>query len=51
MRRRDEQDSTRACAPLKRADDAVLLDTSGYDIEQSAQEILRIVRERLSERE
>lgn len=51
MRRRDEQDSTRACAPLKRADDAVLLDTSGYDIEQSAQEILRIVRERLGERE
>ncbi|MBQ1264211.1 MAG: (d)CMP kinase [Oscillospiraceae bacterium] len=49
MRRRDEQDSTRACAPLKQADDAVLLDTSSYDIEQSAQAILDIVRNRLAQ--
>src|SRR5262249_379590 len=28
MRERDERDSTRAAAPLKQADDAVLLDTS-----------------------
>ncbi len=32
---RDEQDSNRAVAPLRRADDAVLMDTSDIDFEQS----------------
>ena len=47
MEKRDRQDSTRACAPLKPAKDAVRLDTSELDLEQSAQAILRIVREKL----
>ena len=32
---RDRQDMTRAVAPLKRADDAVLLDTSSLTLEES----------------
>ena len=35
IRRRDDQDTHRAAAPLRRADDAVLVDTSELDIEQS----------------
>jgi cytidylate kinase len=35
MKQRDLQDSTRAIAPLRQAEDAVLLDTSDMDLEQS----------------
>lgn len=35
MEKRDEQDALRAAAPLKAADDAVLLDTTGNTLEQS----------------
>lgn len=35
IRRRDDQDTHRAAAPLRQADDAVLVDTSELDIEQS----------------
>lgn len=35
IRRRDDQDTHRATAPLRCADDAVLVDTSELDIEQS----------------
>ena len=47
MRARDKQDSERAIAPLKAAPDAVKLDTSGYEIEQSVGAILDIVRRKL----
>lgn len=43
MKKRDEQDSTRACAPLRCAEDAVMLDTSGYTIEQSVAAIRAII--------
>lgn len=43
MKKRDEQDSTRACAPLKCAEDAVRLDTSGYTVEQSVAAIRDII--------
>ena len=43
LRQRDQQDSNRAVDPLRRADDAVLLDTSDLDFDQSVQAILRIV--------
>lgn len=46
IRQRDLLDSTRAVAPLKRADDAVLLDTSDITLEQSIEAVLRIIRER-----
>lgn len=35
IRRRDDQDTHRAAAPLRQAEDAVLVDTSELDIEQS----------------
>ena len=43
IRRRDERDSGRAAAPLVRADDAVLLDTSEMTIDQAADAARRIV--------
>ena len=47
IRERDERDETRAAAPLKRADDAVDLDTTGNTKEESLALLLRIIRERL----
>ena len=35
MEKRDRDDSTRAAAPLKAAEDAVLLDTTSYTLEES----------------
>lgn len=48
MRRRDEKDRTRAAAPLRHAEDAVVLDTSELDFEDSAQALLRLIRESIS---
>lgn len=45
---RDYQDSHREIAPLKEAEDAVRLDTSKLDLEESCEALYRIVRERLS---
>ena len=45
--RRDREDSTRALAPLKAAEDAVLLDTTGLDFEQSLEKLCALVEERL----
>lgn len=47
IRQRDLQDSTRAIAPLRQAEDAVLLDTSDITLEQSIDAVLRIIRERI----
>lgn len=44
---RDKQDSGRKTAPLRAADDAVHVDTSSIDFEQSAALLRGIVRERL----
>ena len=47
IRRRDARDSDRASAPLKRAEDAVLLDTTVLDIEEAfdkAREIVEAAR-------
>ena len=48
IRERDERDSTRAAAPLKKAEDAVDLDTTGNTLEESRALLLRTVRERLA---
>jgi len=45
---RDYTDTHRATAPLRRAADAVRLDTSELNFEQSKQEVLRLVREQLN---
>ncbi len=43
---RDEADSGRDVAPLKAAEDAVMLDTSGLDVDQVVGRILDVVREK-----
>lgn len=45
IRRRDYQDSHRAAAPLRQAADAVLLDTSELDLEQSFAALRQIVEQ------
>ena len=47
IKKRDWQDMHRETAPLKQADDAVLVDTTKLDLRQSADEITRIIRERI----
>lgn len=42
---RDYNDSHRDIAPLKPADDAVIADTTGFEIEQSLELLLKIIRE------
>ncbi len=45
--KRDHQDMNRETAPLKQAEDAVLLDTTELDLEQSAQAIIDIINNKL----
>ena len=49
VKRRDEQDSGRAADPLRRAEDAVLLDTSAMDLAQSLAAMKQIIKERVGE--
>ena len=44
MRKRDEKDSSRSLAPLKKADDAILLDTSELDLQQSINAVINIIK-------
>jgi cytidylate kinase len=46
---RDKRDSTRDVAPLKPAPDAIVLDTSDLDVEQSIAEALRLVSGKISQ--
>jgi cytidylate kinase len=48
IKARDERDSHRDVAPLRRAPDALLLDTSKFDKEEAFAEALRLVEERLA---
>ncbi len=50
IRRRDERDSGRAVAPLKAAEDAILLDTTELGIEAAFQAALDLVESVLNER-
>ena len=43
---RDTNDSERAASPLKAADDAVILDTTEMDLEESSQALHKIITER-----
>lgn len=49
VRQRDYNDSHRAAAPLKKAEDAVAVDTTGFEFNQSYQRLLQLIRERLPE--
>ena len=44
---RDEKDTSRAAAPLRQAEDAVLADTTEKDLEQSLALLMHIVKEHL----
>lgn len=47
IRRRDYQDSHRATAPLRQAEDAVLVDTSEMDLEESFQAMKELILSRV----
>ena len=49
IRQRDHNDTSRAAAPLRPAEDAVYLDTTGNTFEQSREQILKIIKERLDQ--
>ena len=46
VQKRDRIDSSRAFAPLKPADDSILLDTSNLSIEETREKVLEIIREK-----
>ncbi|MBQ7968452.1 MAG: (d)CMP kinase [Clostridia bacterium] len=48
MLKRDENDRNRAVAPAVPADDAVMLDSSYLNIDQTISEIIRIIREKIN---
>ena len=43
VKQRDLQDTTRAVSPLRRADDAVLLDTTDLNFDESVQAVLNLI--------
>lgn len=48
LQARDERDSNRALAPLTKAGDAIVLDTSDMDVEAAVAQAIRLVNERLN---
>jgi len=48
QRRRDKDDTERAIAPLKPAADAIVVDTTGLDLDQVVDRCFRAVRERVA---
>ena len=48
QRRRDKDDTERAIAPLKPAPDAIVVDTTGLDLDQVVERCFRAVRERVA---
>ena len=46
IQERDWNDTHRAIAPLRQAEDAVLLDTTDLDFQESREALLAILRER-----
>ncbi len=50
MTARDKADSSRACAPLKQADDAVLADTSSLSFEESVKLVKDIISDKVGDR-
>ncbi|MBI2601622.1 MAG: (d)CMP kinase [Deltaproteobacteria bacterium] len=48
LRERDRQDAGRAVAPLRRAADAIDFDTSSMSIEETAEELYKLIRKNLA---
>lgn len=49
IKQRDYQDSHREIAPLKPAEDAVMFDTTGYDLPTSIDKMIGLIHERFGE--
>jgi CMP/dCMP kinase len=49
IRRRDERDSGRASAPLRRADDAILLDTTNLDIDAAVDAAVGLIKRKIGQ--
>lgn len=47
INKRDYQDSHREIAPLKQAEDAIFFDNSGCNLEQGAEKLLEIIKEKV----
>ena len=47
MKERDYNDTHRSAAPLRAAEDAVIVDTSELDFQQSKERVLEIIREKV----
>ncbi len=47
IKQRDKQDSEREIAPLRRHEDAILLDTTGNTLEQSRELLVNTIKERI----
>lgn len=47
MKERDYNDSHRSAAPLRAAEDAVVVDTSDLDFQQSKEALLKVIREKV----
>lgn len=48
LRSRDEKDQNRDNDPLKRADDAIIIDTTGKSFEEQVREMISIINEKLN---
>jgi CMP/dCMP kinase len=51
MNERDRRDTTRADSPLKSADDAIVVDSTGLSIDEVFQQMLKAVQEKASHRD
>lgn len=47
VKQRDYNDSNRDIAPLKPADDAIIVDTTGESLEQSVERLLSLIKEKI----
>lgn len=47
LKQRDYNDSHRVLAPLKPAEDSVLVDTTGLNLEESVEKIIKMIKEKL----
>lgn len=50
LQQRDYNDSHRSSAPLKKAEDAILVDCTGLDVQKTAMEILNIVSQTIEQK-
>jgi cytidylate kinase len=44
LKERDEKDTTRSVGALKKAEDAIYVDTTGMDVDETVQKILKVIK-------